>query len=295
MEYRAVPGRAAEPFPAALWTLLTRQAARFTGCDHSSMTAEQAQELLRSLLYTLSAVCVTEGVAPQELLADADGALRRGRRILLGKRETAKEAWARTCLGVPDLQNAYLIDTLRSIGSFFERYDVYYGAHQIPCSIDYPLLCPVPERLAGVSYVEEYLRRLAMENRFLRVFPSDAAARLLSAVLPSYRAELLNLCDGVLINAVGRALLGLEARPLDIAPSQRRSIGRAVKALAPDALDRLYGGALDALWGELSLPAGDATYFHRALHSLSVRTAQAARSGDLSHLFLSLPPADGGS
>ena len=145
-----------EKILSALLPLLEQEARTFAGPDSSSLPESQARELLLSLLYTLETAARADGIHPALLLRQCSPAevLLRGRRLLEARRQRAEHAWQELCRCAPAVPNAYYRDTLRSLGDFFRRYDIRYAAHQIPCSIDYPLLRPVPESLSGISYVE---------------------------------------------------------------------------------------------------------------------------------------------
>ena len=71
---------------------------------------------------------------------------------------------------MPLIRNVALRDTLENIGEFFKRYDYRSMAHEIPCSIDYPLCHQVEESTPGIDYIEEYLSRLLIEIEFLGRF-----------------------------------------------------------------------------------------------------------------------------
>jgi hypothetical protein len=73
----------------------------------------------------------------------------------------------------------------------------------VPCDIDYQLCRPVPEDLLGVEYVNEYLRRVVLENDFLRRFPKEPVIKLLENYCPDYRGLLINLYEPVATNALG--------------------------------------------------------------------------------------------
>ena len=92
---------------------------------------------------------------------------------------------------------------MQNLGLFFKRYDIYYEAHQIPCSIDYLLLNPVEEGIKGISYIEEYIRRIRIENSFISLFDFDIVIGLLQRGVPDYKENYLNLSEPVFINSLG--------------------------------------------------------------------------------------------
>lgn len=97
-------------------------------------------------------------------------------------------------------------ETILSIESFFRKYDIQFFAHDIPCNIDYQLCHDVPEELQGIKYINEYLRRFILENRFCSRFDSDIIIKLLEACCPDYRELLINIYEPVATNALGIAL-----------------------------------------------------------------------------------------
>lgn len=209
-----LPERAFSPEEAAalrqkLWPLLARQAGLYTGCGSSSLPEDTARELLCSLCYTLKVWFQAGGAASQPLAdADLEAGLRQGQAILEQKCRQARRLWMAVRHSAPDLKNRALADTLDSIGAFFQRYDLRFFAHCIPCDIDYPLCRAVPEALPGVDYILAYLDRLGMEHALLRPFAPSRVRRLLAAGCPDPVGLLVNLCEPVLANAVGLTLLG---------------------------------------------------------------------------------------
>lgn len=108
--------------------------------------------------------------------------------------------------GALPIDNISYNDTIRSIEGFFKKYDIQFFAHKIPCSIDYQPCHAVPEELQGIEYINEYLRRIVLENRFCSRFDSGKIIELLEAYCPDYRELLINIYEPVATNALGIAL-----------------------------------------------------------------------------------------
>ena len=268
-----------------LWELLKRRAALYTMAESSSLPVETAQELLSSLLFTLEAALGETG-QPVGLLAhaDLDPLLARGIHVIRAKTETGRRLLQAARNSAPEIENIALRDTLRNLGDFFHRYDVRYFAHQIPCDIDYPLCRPVPESLQGVEYVIEYLRRVLLENAILARFSRETVIRLLSAYCPDYRGLLINLCDPVITNAVGRILLGEDPLPLAIAEPERLA---ALFEPLPESRSRAFlRDAAGRLCSLLAIPEA-AGYVSDTAEDLYPRIAVALDGGNLDGIFLS--------
>jgi hypothetical protein len=123
-----------------------------------------------------------------------------------------KRLFITASLGLPAIENASLRDTMRGIRLFFRRYDLHFFAHQIPTVLDYQLSHAVPDSFLGIEYIVEYLRRLIIENDFLRRF--EPALPISRSAL---RAAAVRLCRALYIRDPA-ALAYLESTASDLYP-----------------------------------------------------------------------------
>jgi hypothetical protein len=211
-------------FRDAFLRLLERRTAMYTMGDSSSVPKHVAADILRSVCFVLG-IDPDERTVPERLLR-VDLEQEFGRRLAeVGEKvEATKRLWREVCIALPLIPNVALRDTLAEIGRFFKHYDYRSMAHDIPCSIDYPLCHPVEESLLGVDYIAEYLRRLMIEARFLQLFDIADCERVLASASPDYVELLVNLYEPVAINAIGLALLEESPTRLIIGDTQRTSI-----------------------------------------------------------------------
>jgi len=197
-----------------LYPLLERQVKLYTMGDSSSLPAETAQGLLRSVCFCIETHLTFSGKRADDYpLAQL---FEEGQRDIWRLTEETQPLFyeaRRTDSGFGSI--AYR-DTLDEIGNFLRMYDLRFFAHNIPCMIDYPLCHPVPESLEGVRYIGEYLRRLTIENRFCGCFTRPSVIRLLIAHHPAYRELVLNLFEPVFACALGLALLNRDAVTLQL-------------------------------------------------------------------------------
>ncbi|MDP4119082.1 MAG: DUF6179 domain-containing protein [Bacillota bacterium] len=270
------------------------QSEKYNGLDSTSLTIEKAQELLESLLYTISMVAAVDNVAMDEIFQkDLPSVIRRGQEILIEKRKSVKVEWELMWRDMPRIQNAYFFETLKNLGLFFKRYEIYYEAHQIPCSIDYWLLCPISDQVKGISFIEEYIHRIQIENDFLKQFDINLLVNLYKSSIPDYEETLFNLCDPALTNAIGLTLLGQDARTLDITCEQRKKIVSSLTEKSIEEIDLLIKNAVSCICAELNMiDECEKTYLRNAVSGLSARIETAVRHGDLSHVFISFLPKD---
>uniref|UniRef100_S0DFZ9 Uncharacterized protein n=1 Tax=termite gut metagenome TaxID=433724 RepID=S0DFZ9_9ZZZZ len=195
-----------------LYPLLKRQAKLYTMGDSDSLPAETAAELLRSICFSIETGLFLSGNPaggqPLEALFEE------GNRAVWQLTEEAKLFFDTVKNTVQDYGSVAYRDTLKALEAFFRAYDLRFFAHEVPCMIDYPLCLPVPEALAGVRYVGEYLRRLMIENRFCRCFKRESVVSLLLAHHSEYRELILNLFEPIFACALGLALLHRNAASL---------------------------------------------------------------------------------
>ncbi len=236
-----------------LFGLLAERIERYTTGDSSSVPVEVAEELLASVCLTLDVYLRNGGTAKEMLNTELRDILRAGAHLLEAKTEECRELYREACLGLPALTSRSLRDTLTGIGGFFKRYDCRFFSHQIPCDIDYPLCRPVPETLSGVEYVAEYLRRIIMENDFLRRFDPVREDALLTRDSPDYRELIINLYEPVAEAAVGLVLAEEEPFGLAITAAGRERLRQRLELRTPEETSVLLAEAAGKLCGLLGL------------------------------------------
>ena len=265
----------------ALWMLLRRQA-RLYAPGSSSLPLETAAALAESILLTLG----TDRDPRILLVPDLHEAFRQGQRRLRQKAEVARCLWQAAWATRLEVENDSLLDTLNSLKYFPARYDLRFFAQEIPCDMDYQLSQPVPELLRGVDYVNEWLRRLCLEQNFLCRFEPAMVRAVLEQSCPDYRGLLINLYEPIAVNALGLAMLGDDPRSLSVSPPRRQRLETRFENLsAPERDNILAAGAMalcDAL-GICSVPLR--RYVQGTALALGPRLAA---TGTQEHIFLAL-------
>ena len=271
---------------AQLAALFEQQAYDFAMGDSSSLPIELAESLLQCVYYRI-------GIALKNRDADALAHLPlktlfdEGRQIAESRAYKAKRALfvlQQTSLDIGSL--AYQDTVFKALPAFFRNYDPRFLAHETPCDIDYQL-CLATQGFGGIEYVEEYLRRLSIENAFCTRFETGRIQKLLRGFCPGYREQLINLFEPVLQNAVGRALLGGDIETLDITAEERRLLLLRLKPLSDDGLINLTQHALNGVCSELGLPEAAAGYLKAAWAQVLPRLREQIAEGELDALFVS--------
>lgn len=221
-----------------MWMLLGKRTGLYTVGDSSSVPIEIAEELLRSICFTIGLILESEsnsnsangnanaggmnghrtienanvgGIDSNNTMNillenDLDTLLKKGQKKIQRLVEIGKWQLRKARENPLPVENISYCETILNIESFFQKYDVQFMAHEIPCSIDYQLCHAVPEELQGIKFINEYLRRIILENRFCRRFDSKILIRLLEAYCPEYRELHINIYEPVAVNALGIAL-----------------------------------------------------------------------------------------
>jgi hypothetical protein len=274
-----------------LWRLLGQRVERHTMGDSSSVPVETAEELFKSICFTIGLQMKASGKSAVLLLktADMQELLRAGWAEIESQIEIGKKLLQKVKDSTPQIENISYRDTLTGIESFFKKYDYLLFAHEIPCDIDYQLCHPVPDELQGIEYINEYLRHLLIESQFCGHFDTGKIIMLLESHCPGYKVLLINLYEPVAVNAIGLAMLDGDILALDISERGRGELcecfqgwtkTRAIEELKRSA-DKLY----HSLYTE-DVQASE--YLQRTAIELYPRIEAALTAGRFEGVFYSL-------
>lgn len=141
-----------------LWALLARQAERYTMGESTSVPEETAEDLLRSIWYTLRFEMDRANLTARGLLErDLAQVLRAGQAHLEEKLLETKRLWREALAAASRQGELELAKDLAWLKPFFAQYDPYFFAHRTPWDMGLPI---PDEGKQGVTRVEEYLKEL---------------------------------------------------------------------------------------------------------------------------------------
>ena len=192
-----------------LLQLLSRQMEWYTAGESTSIRVEQAQELLDSICYCLG-ISATHPDGRWRRLLHCDIAQEYAEGLLRveQKKQLGICMWQAACANLPPVWSTAMLDTLKSLGSFWKKYDSGLFAHWLPGGLDYQLAIPVSDTIQGVDYAIRYLEHLFSENRFLSAYQPDTLIPILNQYCPDYKGLVVNLFEPAAANALGLAVLG---------------------------------------------------------------------------------------
>ena len=219
MENKTIDSAQLERIGMQVLALLSETCREITRGKSSSIRIETAQTLMRSNLYAIGVYLKSLPVpAAIECLkcVPIDDLFQKGQNLIEQKVKVATILYKAVLQSKLSTSNHAYNDTLISgIQSFFDTYDTRFQAHEIPASIDYPLMKPVTD-LTGVEYMVEYLQSLYFENLFCRRFNDEAMHQAMLGYDSGYSDLLINLSEQTLQNALGCALAGRDCLSLEL-------------------------------------------------------------------------------
>ena len=164
----------------------------------SSVSVELAQELMESIEYTVG---LAGGVYAHSSVGKA---LLLGQEILENRLQKAKTMLDLVNDTAPHWQTECRWDALGYLRHYLDHYDPLHLAHKGPDDLFYPILIAQPEDVQGIDCCLFYLNILWIDNQIMAGVPEDALEQFWDK-LP---AATLNQCEHLLINGIGKALLG---------------------------------------------------------------------------------------
>lgn len=241
--------------------------------SNSSVPVELAQELMESIEYTMN---LAGGVYAN---GNIEETLKLGQEILESRCARAKSMLELVTSTAPQWQTECRWEALRYLRHYLDRYDHLHLAHKGPDHLFYPILISPPEGIQGIDSCLFYLNILWIENQIMAGVPDDTLEQFWDA-LPS---ATLNQCEQLLINGMGKAILGTGIVPLVFKPEEHVQI---VAALMEGSEERLKSAA-KRLCQWLDLKDEHArTYVEAVIPQLMQWTGGWARNGNVDNLFV---------
>lgn len=275
---------------AKLWTLLGYRIERYTMGDSSSIPVETAGELLKSICFSIGLYLKSSNVGISILNnEDMESFLNLSWTKIESEIKIGKSLLNKIKINTLPIENISFNDTLKGLSTFFKKYDYRFFAHQIPCDIDYQLCHPVSENLQGIEYINEYLRHLIIENKFIRKFDTSNIIMLLESYCPDYKGLLINIYEPVATNALGLQLLNGEIYSLDVTDSDRNQLLYLFQSWSKEEAAAALHQASEKLCSILQITdAAQKKYLITSAENLYPRIQSALPTNNLNNIFLPL-------
>lgn len=241
--------------------------------DNSSVPVELAQDLMESIEYTVNQV---GGIFAH---SNAEEALKLGQEILHDKVNKANAMLDLVNGTAPHWQTECRWEALQYLRHYLDTYDPQHLAHKGPDDLFYPILISLPGGIQGIDCCLFYLNILWFENQIMAGIPDDTLDQLWDH-LP---AATLNQCESLLINGIGKALIGAEIDPLVFDPDEHMQL---IVAMVKAQEDTLHFAA-DLLCQWLNLKDENARrYVFAIIPQLSMRIGSNLNHGSIGNIFI---------
>jgi len=275
---------------AKLFKFMSKHIKKYTMNDSSSVPKEIAEQLMQSVLFVLGIKeKITEADIKRLIVSNMDEAFEEGQEQIRRKMISAKKLWRIACLSAPGIENQSYHDTLLNMKLFWEKYDMQFFAHEIPCDIDYQLCIPVSNSLLGVDYLTEWLTRLLAEQALIGQFDIERCVKLLSVFCPDYRGLLINLFEPIATNAIGLAVVHGDIYGLSITPEICEQIDALLFGISKDSRVEKLQTAAVRVCETLGLHnQRTRAYLVEYVQHLESRVFEALMHRKVNHVFLSL-------
>ena len=241
--------------------------------SNSSVTIELAQELMESIEYTVNQV------GGMYAHSNVEKALELGQKELEKKIGQAQSLLELVCRTAPSWQTECRWDAVQYLRHYLEHYDHLHLAHQGPEELFYPILIVPPENTRGIDFCLFYLHILWIENQIMAAIPD--------AVLDDFWNHLawgsLNQCEHLLINGMGKALLGSNIVPLLFDAEDYVRIKPILNYATEDGLK--YAAMLLCKWLDLKDEKAK-MYVNAVIPQLRMWTGSNANLAGIENLFL---------
>lgn len=179
----------------------------------------------------------------------------------------------------PQWQTECRWEAVSYLRHYLEQYDHLHLAHKGPDDLFYPILISLPEGIQGIDCCLFYLNILWIENQIMAGVPDEVLEHFWNR-LP---AGTLNQCEHLLINGMGKALIGEIPEQLTFTEKSRSKLLTLLKNTTADHLDH----SSEVLCQWLNLNAADAKKYVKAIiPRLMIWTNNNASGAVPSNLFI---------
>ncbi|MDP4088856.1 MAG: DUF6179 domain-containing protein [Bacillota bacterium] len=277
--------------------IFTETAGYYTRNESSSVRVEIAEQILLSVYYTIGLFLKSQPTLNESIALikkkDMRSLFAQGEKILKAKVIECQVLYNLVMETRLDTGNYAYIDTLEhGIPLFFRDYDPRFASHDAPASIDYPLGLDEGQ-LVGVEYIEDYLNKVILENKFCSYFDSTEIRDLSKGFHKNFDHMLINIFVLVLTNCLGRILAGKGGRSLEITKVDRIFIKGILENLPQRELEEVIFMAAQKLCEELEIQDNKLTeYINGTVCSIIPEIKRNLETDTLENIFITLVRAE---
>lgn len=241
---------------------------KFTNGDSTSVKTETAEGLLNSLYYAIDAYTAGIEDAWDALMllksSRMEEIYQKGIAVISSCVDQAKILYKRLSGERLDFGTEAYENLFEDLSGFFGQYSILFGGHETNASFDYPLLFDDFDS-RGILYVRQYLEKLDLETRFIRLFPKEEVVKLLRnhgrQNRIHYSKLMINMFELVLSHALFSVLGGGEAGSLSISGLQCELLERRLTKIGVAGIGLQIHLAFQTVFAVLNIEAQDLTSY----------------------------------
>lgn len=189
-----------------LLPIVAQLAEQYTGYESTSVSYERAEALMGAVIYCINEYDMSREYDISVRNLSAKEVYKAGSRLVQKKVEDLMRDYEMLMQDFCDYGNLALSDTIRKgIPAFLKHYDVKYAPQDTILTLDYPILEDL-HLYSGVDRVYQYVRDIALEQRFLKCYDSTYVIKMLNAYSGSYAEMLENIPSIIFTNTLGYIL-----------------------------------------------------------------------------------------
>lgn len=268
---------------------------RYTKGESTSIKTETAEELLKSIYYSIDAriSSVKDPEAGIALLKSAGikEIYDEGVEIVASTFKEARQLCREIVKNKLDVPlEVYNTSITVDLPEFFENYSVVFGAHDTACSTDYPLAFD-DMKVQGIFYIKNYMQNLDVETQFCSFFSKAAIAKTLAVYGRTcridYKESPVNLFEVLVSSSIFSALSGDDAKELILSSSQYEFLRSKLTGLDYSQMDDVFNAAVEKLITDLSIDQLKLVeYIRRYKKDFVLRVMHAVKNNNLSNIVL---------
>ncbi|MEW9094601.1 MAG: DUF6179 domain-containing protein [Clostridiaceae bacterium] len=276
-----------------LLDILTEMVGYYTRNESSSIRVEVANQIMLSICYTIGLFLKNQSTIEESIALIKNKEVKylfyQGEKILKAKVDECERLFKIVKETKLQTKNYAYIDTIGyGIPLFFKEYDVRFASHETPGSIDYPLAIDEMD-LVGIEYIEDYLNKIILENKFCSYFDGSEIKALLKGFNKDSNHMLINIFQLVVTNYLGCTLIGKESRSLEITKGDRTYLKSIMKDLSQVEFRRLIFGASEKLCQKLFIKDKKFTkYINNTVLKIESEIKRCIETNTLENIFITL-------
>jgi len=268
---------------------------RYTKGKCSSIKEDTAVHILNSIYYAINAYIKSSTnsskgfslMVQDDIVKMYEGGIETLKKSVLECKELYREV-KENKLHIPNQIYNDMIDTV--LPYFFESYDIIFGAQDVTCTMDYPLVFD-NMNIKGIYYIKQYLEKLKTETEFCNFFMQKDIRKLLRDYGRKYKINIIkapiNVFEILIDQSVFLVLSGNSKKDLTISMDEWQRINEKLSEKNKEEISLIVHRAFSKIISKFNIKNLRLIgYMKRYENSLKTRLLIACSSGNLFNMIV---------